>query len=226
VQVRAGSGLVLGDGITVWSEPSTRSTAVRRLRNLQEITVLGSVRGEQWIVGDQTWPMVPHGWTRTWYQLEDGFVYSAHIFLPDPNAASPFVRSNAERSIEVSLSRQRLTVMLGGEVIYTARVTTGKQGYETPQGSYRLWPGSRVLNETMTSSQAAISDPDEEYNVKNVLYTQYFDAAGDALHLNYWQPEGLFGAQPTSHGCVGLFLQDAQWLWLFVTAGTRLTIKS
>jgi lipoprotein-anchoring transpeptidase ErfK/SrfK len=227
VEVRAGIGLALGDGVAVRSQPTTRSGAiVRRLANLQEIRVLGSVQGEQWVVGDQTWAMVPHRWTRTWYQVEDGFVYSAHVFMPDPDAASPFIRSNAERRIEVSIAEQRLTVYLGQERIYAARVTTGKEGYETPTGTYRLWPGSRVLNETMTSDQAAITDPDEEYHVENVLYTQYFTGAGHALHMNYWQPEWVFGAQPTSHGCVGLLLQDAQWLWLFVQPGTTLIIRA
>jgi lipoprotein-anchoring transpeptidase ErfK/SrfK len=105
-------------------------------------------------------------------------------------------------------------------------VTTGKSGYDTPQGHYQLWPSGRVYNETMTSSQAAIDDPAEAYNVKNVLYTQYFTGQGDALHLNYWQPEWVFGAQPTSHGCVGLMLHDAQWLWLFVQSGTMLNIHA
>jgi lipoprotein-anchoring transpeptidase ErfK/SrfK len=227
VEVRAGSALVLGDSVVVRSKPTTQgSEVVRRLRNLQEITILGSVVGEQWVVGDQTWPMAPHRWTRTWYQVEDGFIYSAFVFVPNPQERSPFMRTTAERSIDVNIKTQRLTVMVGEEVVYTARVTTGKPGYETPTGTYRLWPGSRVYNETMTSSQAAISDPDEEYNVKNVLYTQYFTAQGDALHMNYWQPEGVFGAQPTSHGCVGLMLHDAQWLWLFVQSGTKLTIRN
>lgn len=227
LEVRADAALVVGDGVVVRSRPSTQTgEVVRRLRHLQEITILGAVVGEQWIVGDQTWPMVPHRWTRTWYQVEGGYVYSAFVFVPVPGETSPFIRSTAPRTIEVSLKTQRLTVKLGEEVIYAARVTTGKPGYETPTGTFWLWPGSRVYNETMTSSQAAINDPDEEYHVKNVLYTQYFTAQGDALHLNYWQPEGVFGAQPTSHGCVGLMLHDAQWLWLFVQPGTKLVIRA
>jgi hypothetical protein len=226
IEVRSGVGLVLGDGVVVRSEPTTQgNNVVRRLRNLEEVAVLGAVRGEQWVVGDQTWPMVPHSWTRTWYQVDGGFIYSAHVFLPDSRAASPFIRGG-DRRIDVSLSQQRLTVFVGQEAVYSAPVTTGKAGFETPPGTYRLWSGSRVLNETMTSSQAAINDPAEEYHVKNVLYTQYFTGAGDALHLNYWQPEYVFGAQPTSHGCVGLMLQDAQWLWLFVQNGTTLVIRA
>jgi len=227
IEVRAGAALVMGDGVLVRSAPTTQGgEVVRRLRNLDQINVLGAVNGEQWVVGEQDWPMVPHAWTRTWYQVEGGYVYSAHIFVPRPGESTPFLRSSAERTLEVSLSSQRLKVMVGEEVVYQARVTTGKVGYETPTGTYRLYPGGRVFNETMTSGQAAISDPAEAYNVKNVLYTQYFTSLGDALHLNYWQPESVFGAQPTSHGCVGLMLHDAQWLWLFVQSGTTLVIRA
>lgn len=227
VEVRAGAAFVLGDGVAVRSQPTTQAgEVVRRLTNLEQVTVLGAVRGEQWIVGDQTWAMAPHSWTRTWYEVEDGYVYSAFVFVPDPNETSPFVRAAGERSLEVSLTSQRLTAYIGNEAVYTAPVTTGKAGYETPVGSYRIWSGSRVYNETMTSALAGITDPAEQYNVRNVLYTQYFTADGTALHMNYWQPESLFGVQPTSHGCVGLLLQDAQWLWLFVQSGTRLTITA
>lgn len=227
VEVRAGVGLVIGDSIVVRSQPSSQTGAVvRRLAHLQEVEVLGAVRGEQWIVGDQTWPMAPHGWTRTWYQVTDGFIYSAYVFLPDASVASPFIRAGGQRTIEVNLSTQRLRALVGEEVVYTARVTTGKNGFETPAGAYPLYGGGRRLNETMTSQLAGINDPNEQYNVKNVLYTQYFTADGYALHLNYWQPEQFFGNTPTSHGCVGLLLQDAQWLWLFTQPGARLVIHS
>jgi lipoprotein-anchoring transpeptidase ErfK/SrfK len=227
IEVRAGFGYAIGDAVAVRSQPTTRAgQMVRRLGHLEEVKILGAVRGEQWVVGDQDWPMAPHSWTRTWYQLEDGFVYVAHIYVPDPSAASPFIRSNAPRTVEVSLRSQRLRALLGDEPIYVAQVTTGKQGFETPQGTYALWPGGRRLNETMTSQLAGIDDPDEEYHVENVLYTQYFTGDGYALHLNYWQPEQFFGNTPTSHGCIGLLLQDAQWLWFFVTPGTKLVIKS
>lgn len=219
-----GAALVLGDGVAVRSRPTTQSgEVVRRLHNQQSVTLLGTVQGEQWIVGDQTWAMAPHSWTRTWYQVEDGYIYSAFVFVPGAGEATPFVRATGERVIDVSVSTQRLQVLVGDQPVYSARVTTGKPGFDTPIGTYRLG-GNRVYNETMTSAQAAIDDPAEAYNVKNVLYTQYFTNAGDALHLNYWQPESFFGAQRTSHGCVGLLLHDAQWLWLFVQPGTRLVV--
>lgn len=219
-----GAAFVVGDGVSLRSKPSTRDgEIVGRLANLQEVKVLGAVKGERWIVGDQDWPMAYQPWTDTWYQVDGGYVYSAYIFIPTAGEASPFVRT-ADRWIDVDIKTQTLRAMIGEQPVFFAAVTTGKPGYDTPTGRFTVgnW---RVANETMTSSQAAIDDPAESYNVKNVLYTQYFNNLGDALHLNYWQPESVFGSTRTSHGCVGLHIHDAQWLWLFTQGGVRLEIR-
>lgn len=218
-----GAARVVGDGIVVRAQPTSASPAVRTLANLQEINLLGAVRGERWVVGEQDWPMAYQSWSETWYQIDGGYVYSAFVFIPEAGEAWPLARDGA-RSIVVDLASQTLRAYVGQSVVYTAAVTTGKAGYETPKGRFTVgnW---RVQNETMTSGQAGITDPAEAYNVKNVLFTQYFDNLGDALHLNYWQPEGVFGNTPTSHGCVGLYLHDAQWIWLFTAGGVPLEIR-
>lgn len=219
-----GAAFAMGDGVAVREQPTTHSPVVRYLSNLQEVELLGAVKGERWIVGDQTWPMAYQSWTDTWYRVDGGYVYSAFIFVPRPGEASPFIRTGP-RSLHVDLRTQTLRAFVGDQVVYTAAVTTGKDGYETPRGRFTVGAWGRVANERMTSSQAGIDNPEERYDVRNVLYTQYFDGAGDALHLNYWQPESVFGAVRTSHGCVGLLLHDAQWLWLFTQGGVPLVIE-
>ncbi len=67
-------------------------------------------------------------------------------------------------------------------------------------------------------------DAPEGYYIKDILFTQYFDWQGDALHLNYWQPASVFGRQPTSHGCVGLRYADAEFFWNFLSLGSRVVI--
>jgi hypothetical protein len=219
-----GAAFAIGDGVAVREQPTTQSAVVRYLSNLQEVELQGAVKGERWIVGDQTWPMAYQSWTDTWYRVDGGYVYSAFVFVPRPGEASPFIRSGA-RSIHVDLRTQTLRASVGDQVVFTAAVTTGKDGFETPRGRFTVGAWGRVANERMTSSQAGIDNPEERYDVRNVLYTQYFDGLGDALHLNYWQPESVFGAVRTSHGCVGLLLHDAQWLWLFTQGGVPLVIE-
>ncbi len=225
VETARGGALIVGDAVLVRSAPSTKDgEVVARLGHLQEVQILGAVKGERWVVGDQTWPMAYQSWTDTWYRIEGGYVYSAFVFIPRAGEGNAFARTGTRR-IDVDVSSQTLRAYMGDQVVYTAGVTTGKAGYETPPGRYTVGAWGRVSNETMTSGQAAINDPAEEYHVKNVLYTQYFTGAGDALHLNYWQPDSVFGGARSSHGCVGLLIHDAQWMWLFAAGGVRLDIR-
>lgn len=222
--IPVGAAFVVG-GAEVRSAPTTADgRVVARLGNMAPVQIRGAVRGERFVVGDQTWPMAPHDWTNLWYQVDGGYIYSAYVFVPGAGEGNPLGRGG-ERAIQVDIASQTLTAYLGGRPVFAADVTTGKPGFDTPPGRYTVGAWGRVANETMTSGQAAINDPIEEYHVKNVLYTQYFSGAGDALHLNYWQPERVFGAARTSHGCVGLLLHDAQWLWLFAAGGVPLEIR-
>lgn len=128
-----------------------------------------------------------------------------------------------ERWVYVSLNTQRATAMVGDTPVYTALGTTGKTGFPTPRGQFKIV--KRVYNETMDSLSIGLPrDSPEGYYLKDVLFTQYFDWEGDALHLNYWQPESVFGRTPTSHGCVGLRYADAEFFWNFLTFGSRVVV--
>lgn len=124
-----------------------------------------------------------------------------------------------ERWILVDIANQTATAMVGETAIHTALVTTGKEGWETPRGTFNIQ--YRVANETMTSASIGA---EEEYVLEDVLYTQYFTNVGHALHLNYWRDDSYFGAIPSSHGCVGMRMADAEFFWKFGTNGTRVTI--
>jgi lipoprotein-anchoring transpeptidase ErfK/SrfK len=125
-----------------------------------------------------------------------------------------------ERWIDVDTAAQTTSAMIGETVVYTALATTGKDGWETPLGTFRIL--YRVADEQMTS--AAIG-AEEYYVLDHVLYTQYFTEQGHALHLNYWRDDSYFGRVRSSHGCVGLRLADAEFFWNFATFGTRVTIR-
>lgn len=132
--------------------------------------------------------------------------------LPGPEIAG-------ERWILVDLAAQTTTAMIGETPLYTALVTTGKDGWETPRGEFRIL--YRVYDERMTS--AAIG-AEEYYVLEDVLYTQYFTNGGHALHLNYWREDWYFGRIRSSHGCVGMRMADAEFFWRFATYGTRVVI--
>jgi lipoprotein-anchoring transpeptidase ErfK/SrfK len=140
--------------------------------------------------------------------------------VPAPNPPTiPGPEVVGEHWVLVDLEHQTATAMIGDTPLYTALVTTGKEGWETPRGSWRIV--SRVENETMTSASIGA---EEYYVLEDVLYTQYFTTKGHALHLNYWREEYYFGRIPSSHGCVGMRLADAEFFWRFATMGTRVEV--
>lgn len=124
-----------------------------------------------------------------------------------------------ERWIDVDLTTQRMNAVVGKKVIYTATISSGKKGWETPTGTYHIM--YRVENETMTSESIGA---EEFYRLENVLYTQYFTNEGHALHYSWWKTPESFGT-PSSHGCVSETLKDAEYFWNFANVGTRVTIR-
>jgi len=140
--------------------------------------------------------------------------------VPPPNPPQiPGPEVTGERWILVDIANQTTTAMIGETALYTALVTTGKEGWETPRGSWRI--EYRIENETMTS--AAIG-AEEYYVLEDVLWTQYFTTVGHALHLKYWRDEYYFGSIPSSHGCVGMRYADAEFFWRFASVGTRVEV--
>ncbi len=138
-------------------------------------------------------------------------------------AVAPPAHAQGGRSIDVNLSTQTATALEGGVPVYTAPVTTGRPGWSTPTGTFSIL--RRIPNETMDSSTIGIPrNAPGGYYLTNILYTQYFDSSGDALHYNYWSPPSAFGHYPTSHGCVGMPLAAAKFFWDFATYGTPVVI--
>lgn len=123
-----------------------------------------------------------------------------------------------ERWIEVDLTAQRLRAVVGKRVVYSAVISSGKKGWETPTGTFYIL--YRVANETMTSDSIGA---EEYYRLENVLYTQYFTNEGHALHYSWWKTPESFGT-PSSHGCISQQLADAEYFWNFGQVGTRIYI--
>ena len=195
------------------------------LQDGQPLKIVARVRGENWLVGSQTWVGVNPDWASEWFQLEDGsYVYGPLVFILREGEVSPLMEAAEEKWVDVSLSQQVARAMVGGQVVFTAPATTGAPPFETPKGTFAIEDDGRIAVERMTASQAGYDPTQTRYDVERVLFTQYFDRSGDALHLNYWRPHSVFGQAATSHGCVGLELHEAQYLWLFAEPGTRVEI--
>jgi hypothetical protein len=138
--------------------------------------------------------------------------YSEDLFVA-PKAKTP-KRGNGERWIEVDLSSQYLIAWEGDVSIYETYVSTGREGFETPPGSYRILV--KLEKQTMEGVLGG-----EYYNVPDVPWVQYFTNFGHAIHGAYWHNN--FG-YVMSHGCVNLPMDFAEWLYTWTSIGTRVEI--
>lgn len=128
-----------------------------------------------------------------------------------------------QRWVDVNLTQQVAVAMKGAEVVRVILVTTGMRGWETPIGQFNIL--YRVADERMASNALGIPiDSPNGYDLDHVLWTQYFTDEGHALHDNYWRPLSVFGHEATSHGCVGMVEEDANFLWSFVGDGSLVNI--
>ncbi len=134
---------------------------------------------------------------------------SALRLLPLPNR--PQLVPSRARWIEVNLEQQTLVAYEGERPVYATLVSSGKAGYETPVGVYRIQ--SKHVSTTMDGE--AFGD-EEAYSIEDVPWVMYFSGS-IALHAAFWHEK--FG-RPRSHGCVNLAPLDARWL--FEWAGPRL----
>ena len=104
----------------------------------------------------------------------------------------------------MNLTTQQLIAYEGNLPVLRAPVSTGRDGFETAQGTFRVY--AKLLYDDMTGRLQG-----EEYDVRKVPYVMYF-YQGYALHGTYWHD--LFGTGTrASHGCVNLPMDKAQWLW-------------
>ncbi len=155
-----------------------------------------------------------------WYTVGDGeYIRASDVRLPRPVTT---VGLRSGRWIDADLSEPTLvTAYEGNKVVRTMLAIRGVNGAPTRVGTFQIV--RRVDNETMDSETIGIPrDSPKGYFLKDVLYTQYLSNDGAALHYNWWL--GKFGF-PGSHGCLGLSLEDSQWLWEWADVGTPVVVR-
>jgi lipoprotein-anchoring transpeptidase ErfK/SrfK len=119
------------------------------------------------------------------------------------------------KRILVNLSEQWLYAYQDGQLVFDAPVATGRDGMETPPGSFSIY--AKLPVQTMDGVLNGV--PWVVPNVPNVMYFN-----GDvALHGTYWHNLFGTGARP-SHGCVNLPLKAAKWLYDWAPMGTPVRV--
>ncbi len=115
-----------------------------------------------------------------------------------------------QKMIDLNLSDQRLYCYDEGNLVFSCWTASGKSGYSTRTGDFRIYAKDAVVDMTSSPGDA------EFYDVKDVPYVNWF-SGGQAIHGCYWSSE--FG-YPRSHGCVNVTVSDAEWIYDWAPVGT------
>jgi hypothetical protein len=145
---------------------------------------------------------VTHGGTR-YVQDPKGRLVAAAGVAVARRRSRPRDVPRGERWVHVDLAEQTLVAYEGERPVYATLVSSGKKGYRTRPGLFRM--GRKFLSTTMDAT-----DPiDGFYRIEEVPWTMYYWRSY-ALHGAYWHDD--FGV-PRSHGCTNLAPVDARWLF-------------
>ncbi len=112
--------------------------------------------------------------------------------------------ARADILISVNKSTQRMIVTVDGRPRYDWPVSTGKPGYDTPNGIY---PAFRMDKDHRS----------KQWDNAPMPYSIFFTTTGDAVHGTS-EVRGL--GHPVSHGCVRLSVENAALLWDLVSRET------
>ena len=204
-------GTIISAQANVRSAPDTSAPIVKVLNYGQPVTVVA------WAQGQEVQPTID-----TWAELAPGqYVYSMLLYESKPTKAPPMPAgvNFSGKWIDANLTQQVLTAYVGTTPVHSVLVSSGRPNYPTPIGTFTIL--RRVANETMKSS--TVPGITDHYDLKNVLFTQYFTDGGAAIHEAWWKTPDSFGI-PTSHGCLGLTYSDAQWFWNWAGDGTPVVV--
>lgn len=101
---------------------------------------------------------------------------------------------------KVDLTRQRMEVIEHGASKFSWAISSGRQGYETPRGSFRAQWSAKMWYS-------------QKYDLAPMPHAVFFHANGSAIHAT--TSVGLLG-QPASHGCVRLAPANAATFYALV----------
>jgi lipoprotein-anchoring transpeptidase ErfK/SrfK len=112
---------------------------------------------------------------------------------------------------KINVDKHRMNVFINGDHARTIPISAGKEGFETRSGTKIIM--EKFETKRMDAATTGISRDDPEYyNISNVKWAMRVTYSGEFLHGAPWS-EGSQGDENVSHGCVGMSLEDAEWLY-------------
>ncbi len=139
-----------------------------------------------------------------------GFQINAPLVVLPFQSVTP---SAFSKLILVDVNSKKMYAYQNGQIVNTFLVSAGAPATPTPIGEYHIYEKLAVQDMSGYNSNGT------KYFQPHVHFINYF-YGGDAVHGVYWHPLSWFGANNSSHGCVGLPDDIAQWVYNWAPIGT------
>ncbi len=151
-------------------------------------------------------------WYKVSYAGRTGYVHSAYLSRTGNGG------TGSGKLIVVDISDQWVYAFEGGKQVFAAPTSTGKDGFNTPIGSFTVL--TKLRTDTMRGNVNG-----ETWYAENVPYVMYFTNRGHALHGAPWLANSVFGSGVRrSHGCVNLQVDAAAWFYNWTPIGTPVQV--
>ena len=112
---------------------------------------------------------------------------------------------------KVDVRTHTMRTFVNGQLARTMPISAGKAGWETRSGTKVII--EKFRRKRMNAATIGVDKDDPEfYDLSNVQYALRVTYSGEFLHAAPWS-SGSQGSANVSHGCVGMSLADAQWLY-------------
>ncbi|MPZ97485.1 MAG: L,D-transpeptidase family protein [Propionibacteriales bacterium] len=124
---------------------------------------------------------------------------------------------------KIDIKKHRMQVYVNGSLARTIAVTTGKKGFETRSGTKVII--EKFAKKRMDAATTGVSEDDPEYyDIEDVPYALRVTYSGEFVHGAPWSA-GAQGNANVSHGCVGMSVSDARWLYGQTRRGDVVEVK-
>jgi lipoprotein-anchoring transpeptidase ErfK/SrfK len=116
--------------------------------------------------------------------------------------------------IEVDVASKQMWLYENGNQIGSYLISAGAPATPTPIGEFHIFA------KFATQDMKGYNTNGTKYFQPHVHWINYFLPGGYAVHGVYWHPLSWFGANNSSHGCVGLPDDEAQAVYNWAPIGT------
>lgn len=139
-----------------------------------------------------------------------------------PLATVPFQAVGPEafpKVLVASIGAKKMWAYQNGQQVNSWLISAGKPSTPTPVGQFKVYAKYTVQDMRGTNPDGT------PYFQPHVRWISYF-YSGSAVHGVYWHPRDWFGVNNSSHGCIGLPEDEAQWVYNWAPIGTTVIVHT